>query len=173
MAAVVTVSGPAPLGPVTAEGRDWYAGFAPYGVASFRAAEQGRAAREAYKESGADDDFGFLPADEEMLAGEWSWFLEVVRSGNANGSSPSVDDDLATVTPWGFDVEDVAAPTLVVHGADDRVVPAAHGRWVAVHLPGAQLWLEPGAGHLSVLNRAEAALEWVAQARLGAGGAVR
>jgi len=169
VAAVVSVSGPAPLAPVTAEGRDWYSGFAPYGAASLRAAEHGRAAREAYEVSGADDDFGFLPADEEMLSGEWRWFLEVVRSGGANGPGPSIDDDLATVTAWGFDVEDIAAPALLVHGAADRVVPAAHSQWVAAHVRGSELWVEPGAGHLSVLARAQDALAWVAQAKTKAG----
>ncbi|GAA1880488.1 alpha/beta fold hydrolase [Lapillicoccus jejuensis] len=160
--AAVSVAGPAPLGPVAAEGRDWYAGFAPYGAASLRAAEQGRAARMAYEESGADDDFGFLPSDEEALRGEWSWFLTVVRSGNANGPGPSVDDDLATVTAWGYDVEDVACPTLLVHGAEDRVVPAAHSRWLARHVPGAQLWEEPEVGHLGVLvRRGDDVLGWV------------
>ncbi len=167
--AVVTVAGPAPLSPVVAEGRDWYSGFAPYGAASFRAAEHGRAARQAYEESGADDDFGFLPADEEMLSGEWGWFLEVVRSGNANGPAPAIDDDLATVTAWGFDVEAITAPALVVHGAADRVVAAAHSQWVAAHLPRAVLWIEPGAGHLSVLSRAQDALAWVVDAAPGSG----
>ncbi|MEO3937244.1 hypothetical protein V3N99_10845 [Dermatophilaceae bacterium Soc4.6] len=96
-----------------------------------------------------------------MFAGEWGWLVEVVRTGGANGPGPSIDDDLATVSAWGFDVEDIAAPALLVHGSADRVVPAAHSQWVAEHLPGATLWLEPGAGHISVLTRAVDALTWI------------
>ena len=161
VAAVVDVSGPAPLAPMQAEGRDWYAGFAPFGAASLRAAEQGRAAREAYEEEGAEDDFGFTASDEAALEGPWAWFLEVVRTGSAHGPGPMIDDDLATVSAWGADVEDITAPTLVVHGADDRVVPATHGDWVASHVSGSTHWLERGHGHISVLHRAPDALEWL------------
>lgn len=43
---------------------------------------------------------------------------------------------------------DVRCPVLVVHGEDDRIVDAANGRLLAGRIPGAQLFLVPGAGHL-------------------------
>jgi pimeloyl-ACP methyl ester carboxylesterase len=42
----------------------------------------------------------------------------------------------------------IEAPTLVVHGEDDVVMPASNGRLLAQGIPGAQLKLWPGAGHL-------------------------
>jgi pimeloyl-ACP methyl ester carboxylesterase len=42
----------------------------------------------------------------------------------------------------------IAAPTLVVHGEDDKVIPSANGRLLAEAIPGAELKLWPGAGHL-------------------------
>ncbi len=39
-------------------------------------------------------------------------------------------------------------PTLVVHGTEDRLVPAADGRLLAGLVPGARLELVEGAGHL-------------------------
>jgi pimeloyl-ACP methyl ester carboxylesterase len=42
----------------------------------------------------------------------------------------------------------VAAPTLVVHGENDRVIPSANGRLLAEAIPGAELKVWPGAGHL-------------------------
>ena len=52
-------------------------------------------------------------------------------------------------------------PVLLLHGEQDRVVPAAHGRWLAEHVPTAELRLYPGEGHISVLNHAEGALGWL------------
>jgi pimeloyl-ACP methyl ester carboxylesterase len=41
----------------------------------------------------------------------------------------------------------IAAPTLVIHGADDALVPPAHGRDLAAHVPGAEIDVVPGMGH--------------------------
>jgi proline iminopeptidase len=44
-------------------------------------------------------------------------------------------------------LQQIAAPTLVLHGADDPLVPVAAGRDTAAHVPGAQLEIIPGMGH--------------------------
>ena len=41
----------------------------------------------------------------------------------------------------------VKAPTLVIHGLDDPLVPVEGGRDTAAHIPGAQLLEIPGMGH--------------------------
>lgn len=41
----------------------------------------------------------------------------------------------------------VSAPTLVIHGADDPLVPVEGGRDTAAHIPGARLLTIPGMGH--------------------------
>ena len=41
----------------------------------------------------------------------------------------------------------IAVPTLVLHGADDPLVPEAAGRDTAAHIPGARLEIIPGMGH--------------------------
>jgi proline iminopeptidase len=41
----------------------------------------------------------------------------------------------------------IKAPTLVVHGADDPLVPVAAGRDTAAHIPGATLEIVDGMGH--------------------------
>jgi pimeloyl-ACP methyl ester carboxylesterase len=41
----------------------------------------------------------------------------------------------------------VSAPTLVVHGEDDPLVPVSGGRATAAAIPGAELWTVPGMGH--------------------------
>jgi pimeloyl-ACP methyl ester carboxylesterase len=42
---------------------------------------------------------------------------------------------------------DVQAPTLVIHGEDDPLIPLECGRDTAAHIPGARLKTIPGMGH--------------------------
>ncbi|MDQ5817529.1 MAG: alpha/beta hydrolase [Actinomycetota bacterium] len=156
---VVSVAGLAPFG---AEGLDWFAGMAASGVASLRAAAEGRAAKESYEASGAEYDPEFTPADRATLSGAWgSWLDDVVGPAVEAGSGGLIDDDLAYVAPWGFDPAQVIAPSLFVHGGRDRVVPSSHSEWLARRCPSAELWLCPEDGHISVLNSSEAAMEWL------------
>jgi pimeloyl-ACP methyl ester carboxylesterase len=157
----VSISGLAPYGLSVADGFDWFAGFAQSGANSMRAATQGRAAREAY-EGSDDDESGFTPDDEAALGGAWSWFIDVVRPALAAGPAPMVEDDLAGVGDWGFDPAEITVPTLIVHGEADRVVPAAHGRWLARRIPGAELWMQADDGHITVMNAGADALRWLA-----------
>ena len=106
----------------------------------------------------------FTPADWAALAGPWSWFGTVVSAALAEGRDGLIDDDLATVGPWGFEPSDVRVPTLLMHGAADEMVPASHGEWLAAHCPAAELRIIGGEGHVSVLREAPAALEWLAAA---------
>ncbi len=157
---VVVVSGLAPYGMA---GLDYFGGMASAGVASLKAALGGIDAKERHEASAADDDIGFIAADHAALAGDWAWFNDIVRRGFEHGPGGLVDDDIAYVTPWGFGIEDVAAPTLLIHGKDDRVVPSSHAAWVAERLPAGELWLRPGDGHISVLREGPAALGWLVE----------
>jgi pimeloyl-ACP methyl ester carboxylesterase len=154
---VVVVAGMAPFG---AEGLDWFEGFGSAGVAQLRAAAAGRAALEEHLAE-SDDEPEFTPEDEAALAGEWSWLIDVVDAALAGGMGGFIDDDLAGVGAWGFDPADIVAPALFLHGGRDRVVPAAHGEWLARRCPSAELWLRPEDGHISVLNHAAAAMGWL------------
>jgi pimeloyl-ACP methyl ester carboxylesterase len=42
---------------------------------------------------------------------------------------------------------EITAPTVVLHGADDPLVPVAGGRDTAENIPGAELRIIPGMGH--------------------------
>lgn len=153
----------ASLAPYGAEGLDWFAGMAPSGVASLRAALSGREAKERYEASAPAGDPGFVDADLVALRGDWSWFGRIVEAGLANGTDGLVDDDLAYVAPWGFDLRRTRAPTLLLHGASDRVVPASHGRWLTARITHAEHWFRPDEGHISILREAPAALEWLVE----------
>ena len=60
-----------------------------------------------------------------------------LREGLRPGLDGWVDDDLAFVNPWSFDPQVMTVPVMVRYGAADTLVPAAHGRWLATHIPGA------------------------------------
>lgn len=51
---------------------------------------------------------------------------------------------------------EIAAPTLVVHGEADRMVPAGNAELLARAVPGARLRTWPGAGHLYPTDEPEA-----------------
>jgi pimeloyl-ACP methyl ester carboxylesterase len=155
---VVSMAGLAPFG---AEGLDWFAGMADAGAASVRAALEGRAAKERYEASAPEGDPGFTPEDYAALSGPWSWVMDVVRPAVAAGPGGLIADDLAYVAPWGFDPAQVVAPVLLVHGGRDRVVPSSHSRWLASRCPSAELRLRPDDGHITVLDSAVAALDWL------------
>lgn len=151
------------LAPYDAAGLDYTAGMCASGAAALSAAAAGRAAKEEHEASNGDDyDPEFTDTDLAALDGEWGWFGSVVRAAAASGPAPAIDDDLAYVRPWGFDVAAIAAPVLVLHGDRDRIAPPAHGAWLAGHIPGAELRTYPDAGHLAVMTHTAAALEWLA-----------
>jgi len=51
----------------------------------------------------------------------------------------------------------ITAPTLVVHGESDRLVPAGNGKLIAETIPGAKLVMLPGASHIFTTDQPQAA----------------
>ena len=75
-----------------------------------------------------------------------------LRRAAHDGIDGWVDDDLAFVVPWGFDLAAVARPVALWQGRHDAMVPFAHGEWLAGHLAGARPRLFDDEGHLSLVN---------------------
>ena len=66
---------------------------------------------------------------------------------------PGTLHDVAVTRAHAYPLEAVRAPTLVVHGGGDRVVPfAEHGRVLASRIPGAQLVTAPDGDHVFVFT---------------------
>ena len=61
-----------------------------------------------------------------------------------------LDDDLAFVKHWGFELDDITVPVTLWQGDLDLMVPFAHGRWLAERITGVKAHLETGHGHLSL-----------------------
>jgi pimeloyl-ACP methyl ester carboxylesterase len=56
----------------------------------------------------------------------------------------------------GNEIASIAKPTLVVCGADDKMTPPALSQFLRDNIPGAQLSLIENAGHMAMLENAEA-----------------
>lgn len=57
-----------------------------------------------------------------------------------------------TLRPWGFDLGDVYAKTLLLYGSDDPVAGPQHGKWYRQNLRRARYEQSPGRGHLLLLD---------------------
>jgi pimeloyl-ACP methyl ester carboxylesterase len=105
--------------------------------------------------------------DDEALAGRWStghppldseWFAEQSPADLAAAAREALTnpagylrDAAISFRDWGFRPEDVRCPTTVWHGMADPQVSIRNARWLAEHLPDAQLELRSTA-HLSTLH---------------------
>jgi pimeloyl-ACP methyl ester carboxylesterase len=160
--AAASVAGVAPY---QAKGLDWLAGMGPENVDEFGAAVAGEAALTQFLDSaaaalgtvtGADvaQALGGLviAADQAALTGEFAGYVAAALRASMNtGIAGWRDDDLAFVKDWGFPLGPApAAPVAIWQGDQDKMVPFAHGRWLAANIPGARAHLIPGEGHLSL-----------------------
>lgn len=149
----------ASLAPFTEE-FDWFAGMvAPGGL---QAARAGREARSRHAMTEEFDESSFTPADESALSTTWSSLAADAGRANAAGPDGLIDDDVAFVTPWGFDTAQIEAPVLLVQGGEDRVVPPTHADWLLHRGRASELWLRPDDAHISILDACPVAMDWLA-----------
>jgi pimeloyl-ACP methyl ester carboxylesterase len=159
--AAVSVSAPAPF---DADGLDWFAGWSPGIAAENRAATGGRAALQAHWAQAEDEDMSafFTEADMAALGGNWSWLAGVAGQAMEQGNEGLTEDIVASVQPWGFRPGAIRVPVMIMHGAKDKMVPCAHGQWLAARCPAAESLTVPDAGHITVLDSAPQVLSWLA-----------
>jgi pimeloyl-ACP methyl ester carboxylesterase len=69
-----------------------------------------------------------------------------IRAMFLGGLDGWVDDHIALVRPWGFEVAGISVPVSLWHGTQDIRVPRAHTDWLLAHLPSAQVY-EHSSGH--------------------------
>ena len=174
-----SVVGPAPYGPDGLERDDWLRGMVEGNV---REVEWSLAGEETLRPElqretdlmlstlGDDPDHPFgegydlSPSDMEIVArGDIHDMLdESARVGCGETIDGFVDDDLAIVAPWGFDVSAITVPVAVWYGVDDTLVPASHGEWLARTIPGATVVSLDG-GHFAIYDRLGELLSWLTE----------
>lgn len=99
---------------------------------------------------------GFPDVDKEALLGNGKEMglnlIDSLQEGLKYNCNGWVDDDMAFVSPWGFDLGEINVPIFLYHGELDNTVPFTHGEWLAKHLPQGKLkkHLLPGQGHISI-----------------------
>ena len=173
---VVAVASVASIGPPDPTDLDLTEGMGEGNIVEFGLAREGEEALRPHLEhevTGIDglDVPSFIAAmrpflsdlDAKALDGELGTFvLNSFRRSLAEGVDGWVDDDLAFVQPWEFELEDITAPVLVVQGRQDLMVPWSHGEWLARNLPAAESWLREDQGHLTLFVSVVPAIqEWL------------
>lgn len=94
------------------------------------------------------------PCDREVATGVLAAFLlDHIRAGIGSGGDGWIDDDLAFVTPWGFDLASIRVPVQLWQGEQDRFVPYGHGVWLAAHIRTVDARLTAEDGHLTLAER--------------------
>lgn len=155
----------ASVAPYGAEGLDWLAGMGAQNIDEFGAAVAGPAALQAFLEPIVPVFRGVQPedvaaalgdlvddVDRDALRGDLAgYFAEGTREALRISYWGWLDDDMAFTRPWGFDVASITGPVHVWQGNHDRMVPSAHGQWLAANCGGACPHATPGQGHLSLV----------------------
>jgi pimeloyl-ACP methyl ester carboxylesterase len=161
------------VAPYNAGGVDWLAGMGAENLEEFAAAAAGATALEAFLTparaglqtvtgEGIAAGMGDLvdEVDRTATQGELAdWLAASMRRAVSAGTDGWRDDDLAFVGDWGFDLSAIAVPVTVWQGEHDRMVPAAHARWLADAIPGATPRIDAAEGHISFMLRAEEILD--------------
>jgi pimeloyl-ACP methyl ester carboxylesterase len=159
--AVLCIAGVAPF---DTDELDFLAGMGEENVEEFGAAVAGEEPLRAYLDDQRQDMLEITgaqiseqmatllpPVDKAELTGGFGDFLaEEFRQAVSHSVDGWLDDDLAFVRPWGFELGAVSVPTYLWQGSDDLMVPFAHGEWLVARIPGVTAHLEQGQGHLSI-----------------------
>ena len=167
------------IAPYGADGLDWPAGMTAGNVDEFEAALAGEAAIRVVAErerattlerlaAGRADFFGdtyeMSAADQAQMSKHLDLLRDQLEHGLATNADGWVDDELAFVKPWGFEVESIRVPVYLTYGRADTLVPAAHGDWLAAHIRGAKVVVSD-AGHLGEDATIESEMAWLATGR--------
>jgi len=171
--AAVSMASPAPY---EAEGIAWFDGMGESNIEEFGAALKSREALEAFVEAdapgmlSADPDMLLeglrsllSPVDAEVLTGDFVVnLINNIREGILQRRDGWIDDDIAFIKPWGFDLSEIQIPVMLMHGVQDRFVSASHGKWLAKQIPGVDSRILPDDGHITlVVNRVPEVHSWL------------
>ena len=161
---VVAAASLAGVAPYPADGLDWLDGMGQANLDEFAAALAGRETLEPFLRAQADTMLAaspeaiadalrslLSPPDAAVLTGEYAEYLaEATRRAIGDRLDGWIDDDFVFMNPWGFELDEIRVPVQLLHGAQDRFVPIAHGEWLAERIPGVEAHLSAEDGHLTI-----------------------
>ncbi|MER5884981.1 alpha/beta hydrolase [Streptomyces sp. NPDC001941] len=162
------------LAPRDAKGLDWFDGMTESNVREYVNAAAGEdqltAALEFRSATIRADPRGSiadmrqgLPAADKGIVSDTGIRAMLVRNfaeGLRSSAGGWIDDVMAFSLDWGFRTESITAPVLLWHGEDDVFAPVQHTRWLAAHIPDAELVVERGAAHFAALRVLTRVLSW-------------
>jgi pimeloyl-ACP methyl ester carboxylesterase len=165
----------APIAPYQVEGLDWWEGMGTANIDEFSAALRGREAFKqhlvgvpSYYTSIDPETFynnaknSLPPADAAAFTRDKSdFFLDSTREAIKGGPDGWVDDDIAFTTPWGFQLNKISIPVLIMQGNQDDNVPFGHGKWLTSKIENAETHFFTGEGHFDMMNRVPETHAWL------------
>lgn len=166
----------APFGPQGLSAQEWLAGMTEGNIVEFEAAVAGEESIRQVcdvervtilarlSEGRADflgDNYEMSAADRAQMVRHRDRTAAHMWEALRPGADGWVDDDLAFVKPWGFDLADIRVPVMVNYGRADTLVPEAHGDWLVAHVPGAVADVTD-VGHMGSDDQMERHLAWLA-----------
>jgi pimeloyl-ACP methyl ester carboxylesterase len=172
------------IAPRDAAGLEWHAGMTPANRKAYAIADSGTdrltewyETRAAAARANPASMMAFLDpqlsaADRRVVSDFGiktmleSNFVEAFRESAAGW----IDDTLAFITPWGFDLDRIEAPVLLWHGTEDVFAPIGHSRWLAERIRHAAFVVSRGAAHFGAVAVLPQVLSWVAAGSLRAVG---
>ncbi len=172
--AAASLASPAPYG---AQGLDWFAGMGEDNVTDIKIMLKDPIAARGKTETDRQEimmlSAGQLseglaslltPVDAAALTGDLADYLVLANlTGLAPGSEGWWEDGVAlNGSEWGFDLASISVPVLLMHGHQDKFVPSSHGEWLARQIPGVEVRLLEGDGHLTLMrNRITEVHAWL------------
>ena len=170
------------IAPRDASGLEWQAGMTPANQHAYAMADAGEHHLTAWYEARAAEArvdpasmMAFLdaqlPEADRRVVSDFGIkamleanFVEAFRKSAAGW----VDDTLAFIAPWGFDLDRIEVPVLLWHGSEDVFAPIAHSRWLAEQIRHAALVVSRGAAHFGAVAVLPQVLNWLAVGSLNA-----
>jgi pimeloyl-ACP methyl ester carboxylesterase len=146
---------------------DWTDGMGPENVTEFALAKEGGAPYEEYMAAVGEeiakltgdnlyDLFGGLLPDADRAAlsdDEYrQTFVDSMTYGFANGWRGYFDDNVAAISPWGFDVSNIDKRVHLFYGDADLMVPPTHGAWLTRNIPRVVTHRRANEGHVSIYS---------------------
>ena len=140
------------LAPSHAEGVDFFGRLDPSHGQTFRLALEGEGKLRPFMAEGAAGIMAkiaaggpeMLPEPGEPAPGQAGRAIDDpaamsrLRATFADSLDGWIDDQLAAVRPWGFDVAEITTPVGIWHGSHDTRMPRAHSDWLTASIPTAE-----------------------------------